>query len=65
MRILVHLNDKDEEQRAQIFKCLSLFENLLDFQPKMVSNKLMHQDNLIDILLKLLEEGDPKSENFL
>jgi len=25
----------------------------------------MHQDNLIDFLLLLLENGDPRSENYL
>lgn len=38
---------------------------MLDFKPVEVSNKLMHVDTLIDWLIKEVEEGDVRSENYL
>ena len=65
MRILQKLSDEDEEERKQIFRCLSLLENMLDADPVTMANKLMHVDTLIDWLLLFQENGDIRSENHL
>lgn len=65
IRIISHLDDSEDDERKQIYKCLSLLENLLDFKPAEFANKLMHIDTLIDWFIKELEEGDVGSENYL
>jgi hypothetical protein len=59
------LSDSIEDERKQIFICLGLIENMLDFDSESIGNKLMFSDNLIDVLIKMLEDFDVKSENYL
>jgi hypothetical protein len=40
---------------ALLQKCLALIENMLDLQPEVVSNKLMHADNVIDFMVLMQE----------
>ncbi|CDW73679.1 beta-catenin-like protein 1-like [Stylonychia lemnae] len=65
VRVLQKLDDNESEERPQIFKCLSLIENILDQMPSEAANKLMHIDPLIDWFIVFLTEGDRKSENYL
>eukprot|EP00347_Sterkiella_histriomuscorum_P007260 403349645 len=65
VRVLEKLDDNVDDERPQIFKCMSLLENMLDFLPEEVSNKLMHVDMLINWFLQYLHDGDVKSENYL
>lgn len=65
MRILVKLDDNNNDERTNIMRCLKLLENILDEDPEKTSNKLMHVDNLIDWFLIFVENGNPSSENYL
>ena len=64
-RLIVNLNDDEEEERKLLFKCLTFIENLMDQQASTFSNKLMSIDTFIDWLLDFLKFGDVKSENYL
>ena len=46
---------KSQDSETVIHKCLMLLENMLDLQPEVVSNKLMHSDNFIDLLILMQE----------
>lgn len=65
IRHITKLDDGVDEERKSISQCLKLLENLLDEEPEIASNKLMHVDTLIDWLVLYLEKGNPSSDNFL
>ena len=46
------------ECQTLVKKCLTLLENIIDYDPLKISDKLMHSDNVIDYLLSNLESRD-------
>ena len=46
------------EANLLITKCLSLIENMLEWAPFLISNKIMHSDNVIDYLLSIIENEE-------
>ena len=62
MMALAEIKGSQERESADtlVQKCLALLENMLDLQPEVVSNKLMHSDNFIDVLL-LMQDRRPSS----
>lgn len=47
----------EQDSEAILQKSLMLLENMLDLQPEVVSNKVMHCDNFIDFLILLQERS--------
>ena len=48
-------DNASSDSDALLQKCLALIENMLDLQPEVVSNKLMHADNVIDFMVLMQE----------
>ena len=61
------LAETEKEQKGEISqgeedllvqKCLTLLDNMRDLAPSVISNKILHSDNVIDYLLENIERED-------